>query len=241
MCRDADVGARWHAAARLCDNCDHEHLLHGEPIVPSRSATAWSDGCRSASWSVRCGRPIRRRFSFCPAFCGGSSSKTAGSPASAFKVPHRKSYVIGREPLLEIVDRAELGLADDAPLPERVLLLARPDPRELAVHAGRRRCWSAAGGCCFMRGSTPRWRIARLRGGLVAGADSPTDSADWAGRVRGDPHWCSARRICCCRRASDASIYAEFVAVYLGAAVLCRQLSAALLSGFENTCHCWTN
>jgi len=47
-------------------------------------------------------------------------------------VPHRKSYTIGGEALLEIVDRSELGLAQDAPLPETVVLLAQPDPRKLA-------------------------------------------------------------------------------------------------------------
>ncbi len=49
------------------------------------------------------------------------------------RVPHRKSYVIARDSLLEIVDRAELGLADDAPLPEKVILIARPSLRKLAA------------------------------------------------------------------------------------------------------------
>ncbi|MBN1394914.1 MAG: hypothetical protein JW959_07820 [Pirellulales bacterium] len=47
-------------------------------------------------------------------------------------VPHRKSYVIDARPLLEIVEKDELGLADDAELPERVILLPRPDPGKLA-------------------------------------------------------------------------------------------------------------
>jgi len=72
------------------------------------------------------------------------------------RVPHRKSYTIGREPLLEIVDRAELGLADDAPLPEKVVLLARPEPQKLAVTPPTT-CWSAIGGSCSTPGHTWRW------------------------------------------------------------------------------------
>jgi len=50
----------------------------------------------------------------------------------ALKVPHRKSYVIDRQPLLEIVERAELGLEAGEELPERVILVAQPEPRRLA-------------------------------------------------------------------------------------------------------------
>ena len=46
-------------------------------------------------------------------------------------VPHRKSYVIDGKQLLEIVEKDELGLPDYAVLPEKVILLARPDPGEL--------------------------------------------------------------------------------------------------------------
>ncbi len=53
------------------------------------------------------------------------------------RVPHRKSYTIAREPLLEIVDRAELGAADDATLPEMVVLLAQPSARTLAEQPGK--------------------------------------------------------------------------------------------------------
>lgn len=47
-------------------------------------------------------------------------------------VPHRKTYAIDREPLLERVDRYELGLGTDEPVPERALLLAKPEPEQLA-------------------------------------------------------------------------------------------------------------
>lgn len=48
-----------------------------------------------------------------------------------FLVPHRKCYAISRERLLEIVDRIDLGIDDDAPLADTVLLLTRPDPDKL--------------------------------------------------------------------------------------------------------------
>ena len=46
-------------------------------------------------------------------------------------VPHRKSYIIDREPLLEIVEMDELGLPDYAELPKKVVLLAQPAPGKL--------------------------------------------------------------------------------------------------------------
>lgn len=47
-------------------------------------------------------------------------------------VPHRKSYIIGRDSLLALVAREELGLARGRELPPKVLLLAAPDPVRLA-------------------------------------------------------------------------------------------------------------
>ena len=49
-------------------------------------------------------------------------------PGFGLRVPHRKSYLIGREPLLKIVDKTELGLAEFDELPERIILVARPNP-----------------------------------------------------------------------------------------------------------------
>jgi hypothetical protein len=60
------------------------------------------------------------------------------------KVPHRKSYVIGRESLLEVVDKAELGLAEFDSLPERIILLAQPKAHVIAdspVDEILTRCW----------------------------------------------------------------------------------------------------
>ncbi|HEU5433639.1 MAG TPA: hypothetical protein VFU81_18370, partial [Thermomicrobiales bacterium] len=47
--------------------------------------------------------------------------------------PHRKTYAIGADELLAIVDRDELGLAARAELPDQVILLARPDAENLAA------------------------------------------------------------------------------------------------------------
>ena len=58
--------------------------------------------------------------------------------------PHRKSYVIGRRALLEIVEKAELGLDPQAELPETVILLAQPNPHEFAALPAADllvRCW----------------------------------------------------------------------------------------------------
>jgi len=67
-----------------------------------------------------------------------------GLTGFGIRVPHRKSYGIDCRALLEIVDKAELGLSAEDPLPDKVILLARPDPRKLAaLSAGEllRRCW----------------------------------------------------------------------------------------------------
>ena len=52
-------------------------------------------------------------------------------PGMALRIPHRKSYAILREPLLAIVEKPEIGLDVEEPLPEKVLLLARPDQARL--------------------------------------------------------------------------------------------------------------
>src|SRR5438552_9313532 len=49
------------------------------------------------------------------------------------RVPHRKSYVIGRDALVALVDRDELPIEADRDLPETVLLLERPEPEDLAA------------------------------------------------------------------------------------------------------------
>ena len=61
-----------------------------------------------------------------------------------YRIPHRKSYVIDREPLLEIVDYEELGVSPEEGLPDKVILLSQPPPQKLeATPAGEAliRCW----------------------------------------------------------------------------------------------------
>ena len=60
------------------------------------------------------------------------------------QVPHRKTFVIDRAPLLELVDPAELLPEPSDRLPETVLLIAAPDTDHLVSNpAGEalRRCW----------------------------------------------------------------------------------------------------
>src|SRR4029077_12969279 len=49
------------------------------------------------------------------------------------QVPHRKSYVIGREALLALAPRSELAVEPDRELPPVVILIAAPDPDKLAA------------------------------------------------------------------------------------------------------------
>jgi hypothetical protein len=56
-----------------------------------------------------------------------------GLPDPGLSVPHRKSYVIHRDRLLQIVDRSEFGLSDRTELPEVLILLPRPEAEQLAA------------------------------------------------------------------------------------------------------------
>jgi hypothetical protein len=49
------------------------------------------------------------------------------------QVPHRKNYLIPRDALLKIADRAELGVAEDLPLPDVIHLFPAPYPQRLAT------------------------------------------------------------------------------------------------------------
>jgi hypothetical protein len=49
------------------------------------------------------------------------------------RVPHVKSYVIGRDALLQLATHEELGVAPGRDLPETVVLLVRPEPDKLAA------------------------------------------------------------------------------------------------------------
>src|SRR5207253_10091311 len=55
------------------------------------------------------------------------------APGFGLLLPHTQSYVIDSASLLALVDRGELGLPPDQPLPPKVILLPRPEPEELAA------------------------------------------------------------------------------------------------------------
>jgi hypothetical protein len=57
--------------------------------------------------------------------------KDRGLPGPGLQVPHRKSYVIGRDALLGIATAGELGVPAGRELPPTVLLFPRPDPGKL--------------------------------------------------------------------------------------------------------------
>lgn len=59
--------------------------------------------------------------------------RDSGIPGPGLTVPHRKTYVVDRAVLLASADRLELGLANHEALPERLLLLAEPEPEKLAL------------------------------------------------------------------------------------------------------------
>jgi hypothetical protein len=59
--------------------------------------------------------------------------KDRGLGGLGLQVPHRKSYVIGRERLLRIANRDELGIEPGRDLPPTLLLFPRPDAQRLAA------------------------------------------------------------------------------------------------------------
>ena len=65
-------------------------------------------------------------------------------PGFGLRVPHRKSYVIARVKLLEIVDVDEFDLPSGTELPDTVILLARPTSERLVVNTAADNltsCW----------------------------------------------------------------------------------------------------
>ncbi|MGA2059370.1 MAG: hypothetical protein ABSG67_02730 [Thermoguttaceae bacterium] len=66
-----------------------------------------------------------------------------GLTGFAFRVPHRKSYVIDRQSLLNIVEPDEIGLGGLV-LPDKLILIAQPDQRKLLETSPDQalvRCW----------------------------------------------------------------------------------------------------
>ncbi|HEY4311838.1 MAG TPA: hypothetical protein VGN12_20490 [Pirellulales bacterium] len=70
--------------------------------------------------------------------------QNARLPGFGLHVPHRKSYVLPRGELLELVDPDELDLASGDELPETVILLSRPTAERLVVNTAADNltsCW----------------------------------------------------------------------------------------------------
>ena len=185
----------------------------GEPVPPERSAgdRSWRLTLAELECAVRTTDPaaclvlprILRRVIKQDRRLGGFG----------LRVPHRTSYVIGREPLLQAVDTAELGLSGDAVLPEKVVLLARPDPQELAeTPAGKIliRCWRLLFHARIHLVLEERLAGGRLSPAIVRRRIRQLGAArfDEIRTVLGQEDWLLPPR-------SDESIYAEFVAVYL--------------------------
>jgi hypothetical protein len=151
------------------------------------------------------------------------------------RVPHRTSYVIGCEPLLQAVAKAELGLTEDAVLPERVVLLARPDPQDLAeTPAGDIliRCWRLLFHARIHLALEERAAGDGLSAAIVRRRIHQLGSArfDEIRTVLGQEDWLLPPH-------SDESIYAEFVAVYLELRHFSSTFLARYFPGFACLAH----
>lgn len=100
-----------------------------------------------------------------------------GLTGFAFRISHRKSYVVDREFLLKIVEPEEIGLSIGEVLPDKLILIAQPDPQKLPETLpgdALIRCWRllfharvhvAIQECIAEKGLNPaalRERIARI-------------------------------------------------------------------------------
>lgn len=156
-----------------------------------------------------------------------------GLPGLGIKVPHRKTYVIQREPLLEIVDPVELGLKDRAAVPEQVILLPRPDEEWLAAaSAGEALVWC--------------WRLllhakvdAAMKGRAVAGylsAPAVRQRICQLGPTQFDEiRMVLAQEAFLLPPRDDRTVYAEFAAVYLELKYFAPSFLAYYFPALEST------
>ncbi len=183
----------------------------GEPGEPSGGGPRWRLTFAELEHAVRTADPAA--FLILPRILRRVIKQDRRLTGFGLRVPHRKSYVIGREPLLQVVDKAELGLAEDAALPDWVVLLARPDPRKLTATPADEiliRCWrllfharvhialERQTACGALSPAAVRQRIRQL---------GPVEF-DEIRTVLGQEDLLLPPR-------TDESIYAEFVATYL--------------------------
>jgi hypothetical protein len=129
------------------------------------------------------------------------------------RVPHRKVYMMHREALLAIVDRAELDLPPERELADRLILISRPSAERLANISA-------------VEALTLVWRLlfhgrvhVALEALAGAGRLRPADVRQRIGQI-GKVEFDEIRSVLASEDLllppqSDLSIYIEFVAVYL--------------------------
>jgi hypothetical protein len=147
-------------------------------------------------------------------------------------VPHRKTYVVHRDTLLEIVDRGELGLWPAEELPERVILLDRPGADYLARQPADRTLLKYWRNLFHARidlvmqqkieDGTLNERTARSRINQLG-----TTAFDEIARVLEQEHWLLPPD-------RPEVIYAEFVAVYLTLRYFAPALVTHFFPGLDN-------
>ncbi len=155
-----------------------------------------------------------------------------GLAGFGIKVPHRKSYVIGREALLEIVDWDELGLAEESPLPDRVALLPQPDSQELAAAPAEDvllDCWRLLFHARVHMALDEQFAAGRLSPAVLRERIQQLGTAEFE-EVRA----VLSQEDMLLPPQSDASIYAEFVAVYLELRCFAGSLVPHYFPGIEN-------
>jgi hypothetical protein len=148
------------------------------------------------------------------------------------KIPHRKSYVIGRQTLFEIVDAVDLELDPGRELPERVVLIEQPGEQALAAHATDEiliQCWRL-----LFHG---RVHVA-LEQRVAAGALSATALRAKIGRI-GVIEFDEIRTVLGQERmllppVSDTAVYVEFAAVYLELRYFAPSFVARYFPSLEN-------
>jgi len=146
--------------------------------------------------------------------------------------PHRKSYLIDRDPLLEIVEKTELGVAEDFALPRQIVLLARPNHRELAeATAGEMliRCWRLLFHARLHLALEERLAAGKLTPAVVHGriqeiGGAQFDEIRMVARPRGPA----------VAAADDQSTYVEFAATYLELRRFAAGLLPRYFPGLEN-------
>lgn len=152
-------------------------------------------------------------------------------PAFTLRVPHAKSYVVDRADLLDVTDATELEWDSSAPLPEQVILLERPSHQELVDIRPElilQRLWRL-----LLHGKV-HCRFNRQRTEGLLSDEEIARRIDLLGPIVFDEirHVLVAERMAL--RRDDASIYGEFVAVYLELNYFTPSLRTRYFPGIED-------